>query len=89
MVNPLKTKQVMIAMSNMDSRMDSTSKRMVDMWDNFSSQPVKDESVVINITLSGPEASTFMLEASSRGISANEFAKILIGQGLFFWAKQT
>lgn len=66
---------------------------VLDSWNLFNETPVNDDTISDTVKfsgeLSGPVARAFMLEASSRGISYNDFAKILIQQGLFFWAKQT
>lgn len=59
-------------------------------FDNMFNEPVapSNDSVTLTITLDGLDASAFMMEASSRGISYNDFAAILLKQGMFFWAKR-
>jgi hypothetical protein len=49
--------------------------------------PSTDE-VTVTVTLTGVDASAFMVEASSRGIGYDQFAEILLKQGMFFWAKR-
>lgn len=59
-------------------------------FDNVFNEPLppSNDSVDLRVTLNGGDASWFMTEASSRGISYDDLAKILIQQGMFFWAKR-
>lgn len=59
-------------------------------FDTMFNEPVapSNDEVTLTITLTGSDASAFMVEASSRGISYNNFAEILLKQGMFFWAKR-
>lgn len=59
-------------------------------FDSVFSQPVapSHDTVEIRFLLEGMDATWLMQEASSRGISYNDLAEILIKQGMFFWTQQ-